>query len=218
MQIGIIGGTGHEGRGIAARLAAAGLPILIGSRDHARARETVDRLHGAAAALPVEGVSNDDVVARCDVIFLALPFEGLAEVLQEHQARIRPGTLVIDLVVPLTFEGGLPSILDVPEGSATEFIRARLPATVHVAGALKTIPASALGHLDTPLDCDDFVCGDSPDVCERVIDIIEHIPSLRPLDAGGLASARAIERMSALAVIINKRYKVRDARFRVIGV
>jgi predicted dinucleotide-binding enzyme len=55
-------------------------------------------------------------------------------------------------------------------------------------------------------------------VCERVIDIIEHIPSLRPLDAGGLASARAIERMSALAVIINKRYKVRDARFRVIGV
>jgi len=66
MQIGIIGGTGHEGRGIAARFAAAGLSVLIGSRDPGRARETVDRLHGASSTLPVEGVTNDEVAARSD--------------------------------------------------------------------------------------------------------------------------------------------------------
>ena len=72
MQIGIIGGTGHEGRGIAARFAAAGLSVLIGSRDPGRARETVDRLHGASSTLPVEGVSNEEVAARSDVVFLGL--------------------------------------------------------------------------------------------------------------------------------------------------
>jgi NADPH-dependent F420 reductase len=218
MQIGIIGGTGHEGRGIAARLAAAGLPVLIGSRDAARARDTVDRLHVAAATLPIEGLSNDEVAARSDVVFLAVPFEGLTELLQTLRSRLRPGTLVIDLVVPLIFKGGVPGIARVAQGSATELVRALLPPEVHVAGAFKTIPASALGKLDTPLDCDEFVCGDTPEVCERAIDLLSRIPALRPLDAGGLASARAIEHMTALAIVLNKRYKVRDARFRVVGI
>ena len=145
MQIGIIGGTGHEGRGIAARFAAAGLSVLIGSRDPGRARETVDRLHGASSTLPVEGVTNDEVAARSDVIFLAVPFDGLDELLAGLRGHLRPGSLVVDLVVPVTFEGGVPDLVSVPEGSATEFVRARLPPEVHVACALKTIPASALG-------------------------------------------------------------------------
>ena len=218
MQIGIIGGTGHEGRGIAARFAAAGLSVLIGSRDPGRARETVDRLHGASSTLPVEGVTNDEVAARSDVIFLAVPFDGLDELLAGLRGHIRPGSLVVDLVVPVTFEGGVPDLVSVPEGSATEFVRARLSPEVHVACAFKTIPASALGKLDAPLDCDEFVCGDTPEVRERTIDLLSHIPALRPLDAGGLASARAIEHMTALAIVLNKRYKVRDARFRVVGI
>ena len=218
MQIGIIGGTGHEGRGIAARFAAAGLSVLIGSRDAGRARETVDRLHGASSTLPVEGVANDHVAARSDVVFLAVPFDGLAELLAMLRGHLRPGTLVVDLIVPLTFEDGVPDLVRVPEGSATEFVRAHLPMEVQVACAFKTIPASALGRLDAPLDCDEFVCGDTPAVRERTIDVLSHIPALRPLDAGGLASARAIEHMTALAIALNKRYKVRDARFRVVGI
>ena len=97
-------------------------------------------------------------------------------------------------------------------------MRAHLPAEVHVAGAFKTIPASALGKLDAPLDCDEFVCGESPEVRERTIELLSRIPALRPLDCGGLASARAIEHMTALAIVLNKRYKVRDSRFRVVGV
>jgi len=218
MQIGIIGGTGHEGRGIAARFAAAGLSVLIGSREMERAQDTVNRLHGASAALAVEGLTNDEVAARSDVLFLAVPFEGLGELLQGLRGRLRPGTFVVDLVVPVTFEAGVPGVVSVPEGSATEFVRAHLPPEVHVASAFKTIPASALGKLDAPLDCDDFVCGDTPEVRERIIELLSRIPNLRPLDAGGLASARAIEHMTALAIVLNKRYKVRDARFKVVGV
>ncbi len=85
-------------------------------------------------------------------MFLAVPFDGLGELLGSLRGHLRPGTLVVDLVVPLTFEGDSPVVVSIPEGSATEFVRAHLQAEVHVAGAFKTIPASALGKLDAPLD------------------------------------------------------------------
>jgi predicted dinucleotide-binding enzyme len=87
-----------------------------------------------------------------------------------------------------------------------------------MAAALKTIPAGVLGALDVPLDCDDFVCGDSADARSAAMNVLSEIPTLRPLDAGGLESARTIERMTALAIVMNKRYKVRNARFRMVGV
>ncbi len=214
MQTGIIGGTGHEGRGIAARLAAAGVPVLVGSRQIERARETV-AAHGGA--LPLEAATNDRIAGECDVVFLAVPFAGLADLLDTYRARFRPGSLVIDLTVPLTFERGVPGIAEVAEGSATEFIRARLPAEMRLAAAFKTIPASALANIETPLDCDELVCGDTPEVSAAAIALLSRIPSLRLLDAGGLQSARLIERMTALAIVLNKRYKVRGARFRVVG-
>lgn len=216
MHAGIIGGTGHEGRGVAARLASAGVPVLVGSRQIERAQETVAALGGAS--LPLEAATNEQIASTCDIVFLAVPFTGIAELLETFRTRFRPGALVIDLTVPLTFERGVPAIVDVAEGSATEFIRPRLPAGVRLAAAFKTIPASALAKTETPLDCDEFVCGDSPEVCAAAIDLLSRIPSLRLLDAGGLQSARLIERMTALAILLNKRYKARGARFKVIGI
>ncbi|HEU4927639.1 MAG TPA: NADPH-dependent F420 reductase [Vicinamibacterales bacterium] len=214
MHAGIIGGTGHEGRGVAARLASAGVPVLVGSRQLERAQETVAAL---GTALPLGAATNEQVASDCDVVFLAVPFSGVAELLEAFRTRFRPGALVIDLTVPLTFDRGVPAIADVAEGSATEFIRARLPAEVRLAAAFKTIPASALAKIDTLLDCDEFVCGDTPEVSAAAIDLLSRIPSLRLLDAGGLRSARLIERMTALAIVLNKRYKVRGARFKVVG-
>jgi hypothetical protein len=210
MHAGIIGGTGHEGRGVAARLASAGVPVLVGSRQLERAQETVAAL---GASLPLGAATNEQIASDCDVVFLAVPFLGIAELLEAFRTRFRPGALVIDLTVPLTFDRGVPAIADV-----AEFIRARLPAEVRLAAAFKTIPASALAKIDTPLDCDEFVCGDTPEVSAAAIDLLSRIPSLRLLDAGGLQSARLIERMTALAIVLNKRYKVRGARFKMVGV
>jgi NADPH-dependent F420 reductase len=214
MQTGIIGGTGHEGRGLAVRLASAGVPVLVGSRQIERAQETVGALGGS---LPLEAATNDRIAGECEVVFLAVPFAGVADLLDAYRTRLRPGALVIDLTVPLTFDRGVPAIADVAEGSATELVRAHLRADVRLAAAFKTIPASALSKLETPLDCDEFVCADTPEVCAETIDLLARIPSLRLLDAGGLQAARLIERMTALAIVLNKRYKVRGARFRVVG-
>jgi NADPH-dependent F420 reductase len=215
MQAGIIGGTGHEGRGVAVRLASAGVPVLVGSRQIERAQEAVAAL---GASLPLEAATNAQVASSCDVVFLAVPFTGVSELLEALRTRFRPGALLIDPTVPLTFDRGVPAIADVAEGSATESIRARLPAEVRLAAAFKTIPASALAKIDTPLDCDEFVCGDTPAVSAAAIELLTRIPSLRLLDAGSLQSARLIERMTALAIVLNKRYKVRGARYRMIGV
>lgn len=215
MQIGIIGGTGAEGRGLAARLAAASVPALLGSRDRTRAEEAIDRINGAAW---IQAATNDAIVDTCDVVFLTVPFASVGEFLAEHGPRFRDGAVVIDVTVPLKFVDGAPVFEEIAEGSATELVRSRLPDTVRVAGSLKTIPASVLLKVDMPLDCDEFVCGDSPAATSAAKDVIGRIPGLRPIDAGGLDAARALERMTLLAVGINKRYKVRTARFRVIGV
>jgi NADPH-dependent F420 reductase len=217
MQIGIIGGTGAEGRGLAARFASAGATVLVGSRQLDRAQATVTALR-ANAALLLEAATNAEVAVQSNVIFLVVPFAGLGELLETHRADFRPDSLIVDVVVPLTFQGGVPSVMNISEGSASEFIRARLPAHVRLAAALKTIPASILGSLGTQLECDDFVCGDSAEARTATIELLRMIPTLRPLDAGGLEAARTIERMTALTIAINKRYKVRDARFRVVGV
>jgi NADPH-dependent F420 reductase len=217
MQVGIIGGTGAEGRGLAARLGAASVSALIGSRDLARARETVERLRSDGGGASLEAATNDAVVERSDVVFLAVPFASADDLAAAYGDRFRPGAVVVDLTVPMRFHDGAPVFVDVPEGSAAERLRARLPPPVRVAAALKTIPASVLGRLDQPLDCDDFVCGDSPEARAAASDVLSRIPTLRILDAGGLDAARALERMTLLAVGLNKRYRVRSARFRMVG-
>ena len=83
--------------------------------------------------------------------------------------------------------------------------------------AFKTLPARLLEHFDEPLECDDFICGDSAATRERVSAIVATIPGLRPVDAGPLESARTLERMTLLAILINKRYKRHGARFQVLG-
>ncbi len=216
--IGLIGGTGPEGRGLAVRFALAGVRVIVGSRDRARARETIDRLHHELGALPLEGADNREVLQACDVMLLTVPFAHAAETVAMHKADFRAGSLVIDVTVPVTFEGGKSRLVEPPEGSGTERVRASLPAEVRLAAAFKTIPAALLARPHAPLDCDDFVCGDSLESRTRTMDLLRLIPGLRPIDAGSLAAARIIERLTLLAIQLNRRYKVHDARFRIVGV
>jgi len=135
----------------------------------------------------------------------------LAEHLTDHDL------LVIDATVPVTFEGGRMAMLEVAEGSASEHIRARLPQSVGLAGAFKTSPAHVLGDSRMPLDCDDFVCGDSEEARVRAIALVQLVEGLRAVDVGPLSRARSIEHVTALAIAINRRHKIHDARFRVVG-
>ena len=108
-------------------------------------------------------------------------------------------------------------MLDVAEGSASEHIRAHLPESVQLAAAFKTIPAHLLGAAGQPLDCDEFVCGDSDEARSRASRLIQLVPGVRAVDVGPLSRARHIEHLTALAIAVNRKHKIHDARFRVVG-
>jgi 8-hydroxy-5-deazaflavin:NADPH oxidoreductase len=212
--VAILGGTGQQGSGLARRLAAAGVHVIVGSRDPDRARAT------AAAWSPsvrVEVADNAAAAAAAATVVLAVPFGTIDTLLGDIGSRLRPGAVVLDLTVPLTFTGGTVAMAQVAEGSAAEHIRARLPEAVGLACALKTIPAHLLDRVEVSLDCDDFVCGDGDASRARALEIVSGLPGLRAIDVGPLSRARSIEHLTALAVAINRRHKVHDARFRVAG-
>jgi len=210
----ILGGTGQQGSGLARRLAAAGVRVIVGSRDPRRARATVDTWR---PNVRIEIADNASAAAAADTIVLAVPFGTVDALLADVVPRLKTGAVLIDLIVPLTFSGGKVASLDVAEGSAAEHIRARLPPSVALACAFKTIPAHLLDRVDAPLDCDEFICADSELARGRAIELAGHLPGLRAVDVGPLARARGIEQMTAIAIAINRRHKVHDARFRVVG-
>ena len=212
--VAILGGTGQQGSGLARRLAAAGLQVIVGSRDPQRARATVDAW---SPRVRLEIADNASAASTADTVVLAVPFGTVDSLLDDIAPRLKSGVAVIDLIVPLTFSGGKMAMIDVAEGSAAEHIRAKLPPSVALACAFKTIPAHLLDRVDAPLDCDEFVCADSDLARGRAIELAGHLAGLRAVDVGPLARARAIEQMTALAIAVNRRHKVHDARFRVVG-
>jgi len=217
-RIAIVGGTGAEGRGLALRFAHAGVAVTLASRSRDRAHAAVADLKQGRTDLRIEGQDNGAAIAEHDIVLLTVPFAHAAALIDEHRSRFRAGSLLIDVTVPLSFEGGRPRAVDVAEGSAAEHLRARLPATVAVAASFKTLPAALLARVGEPLDCDEFVCGDSVDARQRAAAVVRSIPGLRAVDAGTLEAGRIIERLTLLAIQINRRYKSHDARFRVVGI
>jgi NADPH-dependent F420 reductase len=215
--IAILGGTGQQGRGIARRLARAGDAIVVGSRDPARAAAAVaewpESAHGA-----VSGADYGTAIASADTVILAVPFEAAGPLLEEHRDRFRAGSVLVDVMVPLSFGGGKVTLLDVAEGSAAEFVRARVPAHVRVAAAFKTLPAHLLNDVDRPLECDELVCGDSEEARAAAVALVERMDGLRAVDLGPLARARSLEHLTLVAVAINRRRKIHDARFRIVGI
>ena len=213
-SVAILGGTGQQGSGLARRLAAAGVHVIVGSRDPQRARATVDAWR---PSVRVEVAGNAEAAASADTVLLAVPYATVDALLDEIAPRLQPNAVAIDLIVPLTFAGGKVAMLDVAEGSAAEHIRTKLPPTVAVACAFKTIPAHLVDRVDEPLDCDEFICGDSDGARGRAADLVARIAGLRAVDVGPLARARSIEQLTALAIAINRRHKRHDARFRIVG-
>ena len=215
MVIAVLGGTGQQGRGIAQRLVRAGHHVVVGSREPSRANAAIEAW--PADARPGEIADYESSIRRAQVTILAVPFDASAALLDAHHAAFTPTSLVIDLTVPLSFAGGKATLVPVVEGSAAEHVRARLPETVRLAATFKTVPAHLLEQIDRPLDCDEFVCGDSDAARAQAMTLVAAMAGLRPIDVGPLTRARAIEHLTLLAIAINRKHKIRDARFRIVG-
>lgn len=217
MRIGLLGGTGPEGRGIALRWALAGADVSLGSRSIDRARaaaEELDQLIGRNCIRPVD---NRVAAAESDLIVLTVPFEHAPAMIEAHNDDLKDGAILIDTTVPVTFEKGRPRYVELPQGSGSEHLRTRLKASVQLTCAFKTIPAHLLSEPHEALDCDEFIAGDSREARERVIEAVGLIRGLRPIDAGPLENARTLERMTLLAIGINRRYKIKTGRYRFVG-
>jgi hypothetical protein len=220
--LGIIGGTGPQGRGLAMRFALAGLPVVVGSRQDERAREIAAGLNAELTGLgapftAIEGAENGAMVGRVDFVFLTVPYENAEATLQGLRERFRPGAVFVDVTVPLAFGKGDVQVLVPEEGSGSRHLRGILPAGIPFCGAAKTLPAHVLEDVRIPLNCDTFVFGDDKDAKERLRAVLARIPGLRPIDVGGLSAAATLEGMTALLIRINRRYKSREGRFRVLG-
>jgi NADPH-dependent F420 reductase len=201
LGVGVIGGTGPQGRGLATWWSAAGVRVAIGSRDAERAASAASELGGT-----VTGDTNDAVAAAADLLVVTVPWGGHADTvraLAPHAA----GKIVVDCVNPIGFDKRGPYPVRVDEGSAAEQAQALLPdATVvaafhHVSAVLLADP-----EVDT-FDLDVLVLGEVREATDTVIALVEAIPGMRGIYAGRLRNAGQVEALTANLIAINRRYK-----------
>jgi len=204
--IGVVGGTGPEGLGLALRLAAAGEAIVLGSRQAERAEAAAATVRAAVPGARASGGTNLDAIAATDRIVLAVPYAGLGRFL-DGAADALADKLVVDVVVPLAFRDGAFEIAPVPgAGSVGELVQARLPRS-RVVSAFKNLSAEKLRAVGTPLDGDVVLCGDDAGARTEVAALVSAIPRLRPVDAGGMRNARFLEAITALLLNLNRRHR-----------
>jgi len=205
VKIALLGGTGSFGIALAVRLHQAGYEVVIGSRDAERAR-------AAGADVGVDGATNEDAARAADLVVIATKADGAVETARSLREAIGT-TPVLSVAAELTFtkEGVLPT------AEATSIAR-RIQDVVDgpVIAGLHSLAASNLGGEEAPEE-DTLVCGDDPEAKALVLELAGKVTAGSAIDAGPLASARALEGMTAVIVNVNKRYKA-HAGLRVTGV
>jgi NADPH-dependent F420 reductase len=211
--IGIIGGTGPEGTGLAARFAQIGEAVVIGSRDPARAEEAASKVRERVSGGDVTGADNAGA-AQAELVFVAVPHAAQADTLRQL-ADLLAGKIVVTAVVPMRFEKGRAHGVHLDEGSAAEQAQSVLPQS-RVVSAFQNLSAAHLFDVDHDMDADVIVCGDDKDARETVIALAGRIPGVRGVDGGPASYSHYVEEITVLLVGINRRYKV-ESQVRITG-
>ena len=210
MRIGILGGTGPAGSALAARLASVGYTCIIGSRSKYRSMEIRDGLIAKWPELTDRLECGDNPAAAAgDLVVIATPWDSAATTAQEYE-ELLAGKVVISMANALVRVGHEFQPLVPPRGSVAAHVQAAVP-RCRVVAAFHHLPATELGHLGSPIDSDVLICSDDPEATLIVAEIVAQIPGCRPLDAGELSNATAIEAFTAVLLQLNVRYKTRVA-------
>ena len=215
ITIGILGGTGKEGRGLAYRWAKAGYRVLVGSRDEERAKVTAldisNRLDGRVC---IEGTTNTTAAQDADVVVLAVPYAAHRETLASVKEHL-PGKILLDVAVPLA----PPQVTRVqmpPAGSAAQEARQILGENIEVVSAFQNISHTQL-LTDDQVDCDVLVCGTSRRARLEVLKLVE-AAGLTGWDAGPLENSMVVEGLTSILLGINKLHGSTRAGIRITGV
>ena len=216
--VGVLGGTGPQGNGLALRWAAVGLPVVIGSRDAGRAIKAAGELAQRAGlgADVIIGTDNAGCAARANIVLVAVPWDGhdtLLAALREPLA----GKIVVDCVNPLGFDERGPYPLEIAEGSAAQRAAALLPDS-RVIAAFHHVSAVTLADLSIiEVDCDVLVLGDDRAAVDQVRALADAIPGVRGVYGGRLRNAGQVEALTANLIAVNRRYGT-HAGIRLTGV
>jgi NADPH-dependent F420 reductase len=210
-SIAIVGGTGNLGSGLALRLGAPGVKIIIGSRDAEKAKNAVATLKPKLRAGELEGMTNREAVKGAEFVVIAVPYEGHAQMVSDLKGQLG-GKTVINTVVPLN--KGKPFVP--PAGSALLEAQQILAGEAPVVGALHNISAVDLGDVAAPLG-DVLVCGDNLEAKNKVMEIIERIGA-RAFDGGPAANAYVIEGLTGVIISLNRKYKSKHGSIKITGI
>jgi 8-hydroxy-5-deazaflavin:NADPH oxidoreductase len=205
VTVGVLGGTGPQGRGLVRRWAAAGVPVVIGSRSAERAAEIAADLASATGG-DVRGLANADAAAASDLVVVAVPYDGHADLLRSL-ADVLAGKVVVDCVNPLGFDRQGAYVLEVAEGSAAQQAAALLPGSTVVA-AFHHVSAVLLEDPEVAtVDTDILVLGDDRDATDLVAALADVVPGMRGVYGGRLRNAAQVEGLTANLISVNRRYK-----------
>jgi NADPH-dependent F420 reductase len=205
LTVAILGGTGPQGRGLARRFAAAGLRVGLGSRAADRAEELARRLATETGG-QVTGAANREIATSGDIVVVAVPWEGHANLLGDLSDALA-GKVVVDCVNPIAFDKQGAYALQVSEGSAAQQAAVLLPES-RVVGAFHHVSAVLLDDPDvTEVDTDVLVLGDDREATDLVQELASRVPGMRGVYAGRLRNAHQVEALSANLISVNRRYK-----------
>jgi NADPH-dependent F420 reductase len=207
----IVGCTGALGFGLALRLGREGVPIIVGSRDAGRAREAAANALELVPDGSFTGLQNEDAAREAEIVVLSVPFRSQSETLTHLKQVLTPGQLLVDAIVPLAaaVSGKATRTLGVWQGSAAQASQEMAPEGVRVVAAFHTVSAALLRDLDHELDEHILICGDRSEDKNRVAELVDLIPGLRPVDCGPLEMARIVESLTPLIISINVRNRAR---------
>lgn len=213
LTLGILGGTGREGRGLAYRWAKAGYHVIVGSRSEERAVAAAGKLNDRLGKELVEGLVNREAAEACDIAVLSVPYSAQQETLDSVRGQLSSKVLVT-VTVPINPKDRFA--VHMPEaGSAAQEAQQLLGEGVKVVAAFQNVSHAHLNE-DGPVPCDVLVCGDSEAAKEQVLHMVS-AAGLVGWDAGPLQNAVVVEGLSSILLWINRYYEMKSAGIRITG-
>jgi hypothetical protein len=213
LTLGILGGTGKEGRGLAFRWAKAGYHVILGSRTREKARQAAEALNERLGSPSVEGKSNREAAALADIAVLSVPYAAQQETLAEVKSALA-GKVLITVTNPINREDRFAVHMPAA-GSAAQEAQALLGEGTRVVSAFQHVSHTHLER-EGPVPCDILVSGDEPAAKEQVLQLVA-AAGMVGWDAGPLRNSMAVEGLLPILLGINKRYKISAAGIRITG-
>ncbi len=213
----VIGGTGAEGSGLAVRWAAAGYPVVIGSRSAEKAAAAVQELGAKLPEQsgPLTGTTNAEAAAQAEIVILSVPYSAqaatIAQILEQSQGKV-----FVTVVAPLQ-PPKVSTVWRPPAGSAAQEAQEQVGPEVRVVAAFQNVSSGHLQDLSWEADCDVLVTGDDKAAKQVAIELAR-AAGFFAVDAGPLANASIAEGLTAVLIGINARHKVKGSGIRITGI